>query len=104
MTTFTIHTDDVMAEAIRRGAAEAGISINKFIQNAIDVTLGVFHSKERPLPDFFNIEHPLTKAEADEIRSVQKEFDVIDPEMWKESRCPRTTSGLLRRRWNTERI
>ena len=83
MTTFTIHTDDVMAEAIRRGAAEAGFSINKFIQNAIDVTLGVFHSKERPLPDFFNIEHPLTKAEADEIRSVQKEFDVIDPEMWK---------------------
>ena len=83
MTTFTIHTDDVMAEAIRRGAADAGISINKFIQNAIDVTLGVFRSKERTLPDFFNIEHPLTKAEADEIRSAQKEFDVIDPEMWK---------------------
>ena len=106
MTTFTIHTDDVMADAIRRGAAEAGISINKFIQNAIDVTLGVSRSKERPLPDFFNIEHPLTKAEADEIRSVQKEFDVIDPGRrrrftqrsfrsfaQKESRCPRMTFG-----------
>jgi hypothetical protein len=83
MTTFTIHTDDVMAEAIRRGAAEAGISINKFIQNAIDMTVGVFHTKERPLPDFFNVENPLTKEEADEIRSVQKEFEVIDEEMWK---------------------
>ncbi len=83
MTTFTIHTDDVMAEAIRRGAAEAGISINKFIQNAIDMTVGVFRSRERPLPDFFNVEHPLTKEEADELRSAQKEFEVIDEEMWK---------------------
>lgn len=82
MTTFTIHTDDVMAEAIRRGAAEAGLSINKFIQNTIDSALGVFRRKERKLPDFFDIE-PLSKEAADELRAVQKEFDVIDEEMWK---------------------
>ena len=83
MTTFIIHTDDVMAEAIRRGAAEAGLSINKFIQSTIDSALSVFRRKERKLPDFFDIEHPLTKEEADELRAVQKEFDVIDEEMWK---------------------
>ena len=83
MTTFTIHTDDVMADAIRRGAAEAGVSINKFIQNTVDTALGVFRRRERPLPDFLDIEHPLTKEEADELRSVQKEFDVIDEEIWK---------------------
>ena len=35
------------------------------------------------LPDFFNIGEPLSKAAADELRSVQKDFDVIDEEMWK---------------------
>ena len=32
--------------------------------------------------DFFDIE-PLSKEAADELRAVQKEFDVIDEEMWK---------------------
>ena len=83
MTTFTIHTDDVMADAIRKGAAEAGKSINKFIQDALGGTLGLFKRRERPLPDFFDIGKPLSKKAADELRSVQKEFDVIDEEMWK---------------------
>lgn len=83
MTTFSIHTDDAMADAIRRGAAEAGTSINKFIQNAIGAAMGVFNQNTRPRPDFLNIDNPLTKEEADEIRSVQKEFDTIDEEMWK---------------------
>ena len=83
MTTFSIHTDDAMADAIRRGAAEAGTSINKFIQNAIGAAMGIFHRNTRPRPGFLDIENPLTKEEADEIRSVQKEFDTIDEEMWK---------------------
>ena len=82
MTTFTIHTDDVLANAIRAGAAEAGQSINVFIKNALGVTLGLFKAKKRPLPDFFNIT-PLSKEAADELRAVQKDFDVIDEEMWK---------------------
>ena len=83
MTTFTIHTDDALANAIRTGAAEAGQSINVFIKNALGATLGLFKGKKRPLPDFFNIGEPLSKAAADELRSVQKDFDVIDEEMWK---------------------
>jgi hypothetical protein len=82
MTTFTIHTDDVLAAAIRNGAAEAGLSINMFIKDVLGATLGVFKRKKRPLPDFFNIT-PLSKEAADEIRSVQKDFEVIDEEMWK---------------------
>ena len=82
MTTFTIHTDDALANAIRTGAAEAGQSINVFIKNALGVTLGLFKGKKRPLPDFFNIT-PLSKEAADELRSVQKDFEVIDEEMWK---------------------
>ena len=83
MTTFTIHTDEKMADDIRQGAAEAGKSINKFIQDALGGALGLFKRKERPLPDFFDIGTPLSKEAADELRSVQKEFDVIDEEMWK---------------------
>ena len=82
MTTFTIHADDALANAIRTGAAEAGQSINVFIKNALGVTLGLFKGKKRPLPDFFNIT-PLSKEAADELRSVQKDFEVIDEEMWK---------------------
>ena len=82
MTTFTIHTDDAMANAIRAGAAEAGQSINVFIKNALGATLGLFKRKERPLPDFFDLP-ALSKEAADELRSVQKDFEVIDEEMWK---------------------
>ena len=45
MTTFTIHTDEKMADAIRQGAAEAGKSINKFIQDALGGALGLFKRK-----------------------------------------------------------
>ena len=83
MTTFTIHADDALANAIRTGAAEAGQSINKFIGATLGATLGLFKRKERPLPDFLVIDNPLTPEEAEELRSVQKDFDVIDEEMWK---------------------
>ncbi len=82
MTTFTIHADDELAQAIRSSAAEAGQSINKFIKETLGATLGLFKHKKRPLPDFLNIT-PLSKEAADELRSVQKDFDVIDEEMWK---------------------
>ena len=82
MTTFTIHADDTLAAAIRAAAAEAGQSINTYIKNQLGAALGLLKRKERPLPDFFNIT-PLSKEAADELRSVQKDFEVIDEEMWK---------------------
>ena len=83
MTTFTIHAEDELADAIRKGAAEAGVSINKFIKDIVGTSVGLFKRKERPLPDFFDIGEPLTHEEAEELRAVQKEFDVIDEDMWK---------------------
>ena len=83
MTTFTIHAEDALAAAIRNGAAEAGQSINNFIKNALSATLGLVKRKERPLPDFFDFGPPLSKEAADELRAVQKDFEVIDEEMWK---------------------
>ena len=82
MTTFTIHADDALAAAIRSAAAEAGQSINTFIKNELGSALGLLKRKERPLPDFFNIT-PLSKEAADELRAVQKDFEVSDEEMWK---------------------
>ena len=83
MTTFTIHTDDAMAEAIRKGAVEAGQSINKFIQTTMGVALGIFKRRNRPLPDFFDIGDPISHEAAEELHSVQKDFEVIDEDMWK---------------------
>ncbi len=82
MTTFTIHAEEPLATLIRNGAAEAGQSINVFIKNALDAALGLVKCKKRALPDFFDID-PLPSDAAEELRSVQKDFDVIDPEMWK---------------------
>ena len=50
MTTFTIHADDALANAIRAGAVEAGQSINMFIKDVLGATLGVFKRKKRPFP------------------------------------------------------
>lgn len=83
MTTMTIHADDALADAIRKGAAEAGLSISKFIQNSMSATLGLFRRKEKPRPDFFDFGSPISHEAAEELRSVQKDFDVIDEEMWK---------------------
>lgn len=83
MTTFTIHADDLLAEAIRAGAAEAGQSINMFIKESLGATLGLFRRKKRPLPEFFNVPERLTDEGVRELMSVQKDFEVIDEEMWK---------------------
>ena len=83
MTTMTIHADDALADAIRKGAAEAGQSISKFIQTTMGTALGVFKRKKRPLPDFFDFGPPLSHEAAEELRSVQKDFDVVDEETWK---------------------
>ena len=83
MTTFTIHVEDELARAIRTGAMEAGQSINKFIKDKLGTALGLFKRKKRPLPDFFNIGTPLSREAAEELLSVQKDFEVIDEEMWK---------------------
>ena len=83
MTTFTIHADDVLSNAIRLGASEAGQSINLFIKNCLGSTLGLFKDKKRPLPDFFDVGEPLSREAAEELLEAQKAFDVIDEEMWK---------------------
>ena len=83
MTTFTIHAEDDLAEAIRNGAAEAGVSINRFIKDTVGAAVGLFKRKKRPLPDFMFLGEPLSKEAADELRAVQKDFEVIDEEMWK---------------------
>ena len=82
MTTMTIHADDALADAIRKGAADAGQSISKFIQTTMGAALSVFKRRSKPLPDFFNIT-PLSSEAAEELLAVQKDFEVIDEEMWK---------------------
>lgn len=83
MTTMTIHADDALAEAIRKGAADAGQSISKFIQTTMGTALGLFKRSKKKRPDFLNIKVKLTDEGYRELMSVQKDFEVIDEEMWK---------------------
>jgi hypothetical protein len=45
--------------------------------------VGLLKRKQRPLPDFLDIGEPLSKEAADELRAAQKDFEIIDEEMWK---------------------
>ena len=45
--------------------------------------LGVFKRRNKPLPDFFDFGEPISHEAAEELRSVQKDFEVIDEDMWK---------------------
>lgn len=83
MTTMTIHADDALADAIRKGAADAGQSISKFIQATMGSALGVFKRRNKPLPDFLQVKTRLSDEGYRELMSVQKDFEVIDEEMWK---------------------
>ena len=80
---MTIHADDALADAIRKGAADAGQSISKFIQATMGSALGVFKRRNKLLPDFFDFGEPISHEAAEELRSVQKDFEVIDEDMWK---------------------
>lgn len=83
MTTMTIHAGDELAAAIRAAAAEAGQSVSKSIQTTVGTALGLFKRQKKPLPDFFNFGPPLPHEAAEELRSVQKDFDIVDGEIWK---------------------
>ncbi len=83
MTTMTIHADDELAAAIRAAADEAGQSVSKFIQTTVGGALGLFKRQKRSMPDFFNIPERLSDEGYRELMSVQKDFEVIDEDMWK---------------------
>ncbi len=84
MTTFTIHAEPVMAEALRRAAAEADLSINKYILRQLGSALGLMRSTEkRKLPSFLDIPRTISEADADRLLAVQSDFEQIDEDAWK---------------------
>ena len=46
MTTFTIHTEDPLADALRTAAQEAGTSINAFIKETMRMALGLVKPRQ----------------------------------------------------------
>lgn len=82
MTTFTIHTDDYLAEAIRTSAASTGRSINVFLKGIISSSLGV-SGTTRKKPVFLNVPLRISKAGSKELLSVQNSFSKIDEDLWK---------------------
>lgn len=84
MTTFTIHAEPEMAEALRRAAAEADLSINKYILRQLGSTLGLSRltGKRRRL-SFLDIPGAITAEDADRLLAAQSDFGRIDEEAWK---------------------
>lgn len=82
MTTFTIHTDDCLAEAIRAAANEAGRSINVFLKEIIGSAIGV-GERSRRMPSFMNVPQRLSSKGMKELRAAQESFSEIDEELWK---------------------
>ncbi len=82
MTTFTIHAEEATAFALRSAAEEAEMSINKFVLRVLNGALGL-SAKKKTRPQFLNLPHSISKADADRLRSAQADFERIDEEMWK---------------------
>jgi len=80
MTTFTFHVEAPFAESLRNAAKSAGVSINTFIKEKLGSALGL---SKRADPDFLNFAGCMSKDCADELRSVQHDFDAIDEDVWK---------------------
>lgn len=82
MTTFTIHAEDHLADAIRASALEAGRSINVFLKEIVGAAIGV-DCQARRRPSFMNVPQRITDSGAKELLSVQDSFSKIDSELWK---------------------
>ena len=82
MTTFTIHTDDYLADAIRTSAASTGRSINVFLKGIITSALGVSGAIQKK-PTFLNVPKRISKTSSKELLSVQSSFSTIDEDLWK---------------------
>ena len=83
MKTLTIHAEEDFADAVRVAAAKSGQSINVFLTDIVGSTIGYCGRDGRKEPAFFKIEHPIEEDTYNELMSVQKDFSVIDEEMWK---------------------
>ncbi len=82
MTTFTIHAEEVTANALRKAAAEADLSINKYILRVLNQSLGISKSKAAR-PRFLDIPGTISQSDFERMTNAQSAFEKIDEEMWK---------------------
>lgn len=84
MTTFTIHAEDALANALRGAARDAGTSINFLIKDTMSAALGLV-KPQRKTPSFMRFAGRLSHREAEAMRvSVdQAAFSQIDEEDWR---------------------
>lgn len=84
MTTFTIHADEALADALRASACEAGLSINAFIKDKLANALGLLKTPRKD-PSFMRFAGTLSSSDAAEMKRFVKQvaFSQIDEEMWK---------------------
>lgn len=84
MTTFTIHTEDPLADALRTAAQEAGTSINAFIKETMRSALGLIKPK-RKTPSFMRFAGCLSHADAEAMTAAvdNASFSQVDEEDWR---------------------
>lgn len=84
MTTFTIHAEDALANALRGAARDAGTSINFLIKETMSAALGLVKSRRKP-PSFMRFAGRLPHRDAEAMRTVvdQATFSQVDEEDWR---------------------
>ena len=84
MTTFTIHTEDPLANALRAAAQEAGTSINAFIKETMRMALGLVKPR-RKTPSFMRFAGRLSPADAEAMTAAvdNASFSQVDEEDWR---------------------
>lgn len=84
MTTFTIHAEDALAEALRGAARDAGTSINFFVKKTMRTALGLVKAR-RTAPSFMRFAGRLSRSDADAMREFvdHADFSRVDEGAWR---------------------
>lgn len=84
MTTFTIHAEDALADALRRTARDAGTSINFLIKDTMSAALGLVKPK-RKTPSFMRFAGRLSRPDAEAMCAAvdRAAFSKVDEEDWR---------------------
>lgn len=83
MTTLSIHTDDIFADALRAYAQASGKSVNQTVKDLLAPILGLDHAPESDQTNpYMKLCGILRKNEENALQNVLAEQRTVDQELW----------------------
>jgi len=75
--------DENVTQALKKEAAQTGISVNALILNYIHKGIGIGPARRQQYHDLDKLAGTWSNADRDEFIAATREFETIDTELWK---------------------